>query len=481
MTRALLCLAAIAGAGCVTREPLPPPATPLSATPDEAFRHAPPPTASFRPFVVPDIDVTQLDNGLTLTLVNRPGSPVSAIRVVNRRGGENGPSERAGWSWLVGRLIDEHLDGSHGEGTGNRGIPVIPTVEVIRESASVSVGVSRAHLSLALTTIAHAVQTQSFDGDRVTGARDESLAWLRGEWLARRNLDLQARRLVYGEDHRYALPLRGNIDSLEDLRARDLHAHYQETWRPEDCALIVVGDVDLESLRAMVTESWGGWTVASDPLTITEPEPAMAEESFRTLALQRLSPPGSIFLMVRAPSIRSADFVPFTLLARMLGGMSSARLNGVMSEVHDQPEGVAVRYEPESSSGELSLESSAEFARVGAVLRSITDEMRRLSREGPNAEELETARAMVRERFVARFENEVETADFLGELFLSDASSDQIVRWEEEIGAVGAEGIRRVAGEWLRSDVTPFVVTGELSTLSAGISNAGIGRAVYRR
>lgn len=476
---ALSLAALLSATGCRVREPLPPPASPLSATADEEFRRNPPSPPSFSTFTAPTVEVVSLANGLTVMLLRREASPVTTVRVVNRGGGENGPAERAGWSWLIGELITDDLSGAGAEAL--TGLPVIPSVEVRRDSASVSVTVPRTHLSGAIVELGRAIQTQSFSSEEVTDARVESLAWLRGEWIAHRNLGFQARRLLYGEEHRFAIPLRGSIDTLEDLSSNEIQTHYQATWQPADCALIIVGNVELESVREMVEMSWGGWTVESVPLSTSEVSEPVHEEEFRTLALQHLRSPSSILLLERAPDLGNTDFLPFTLIAHMLGRMSSARLQRTMRETHGAPGGVEVSYRPGATTGELTIESSLATARVGPALRSIVDEMRRLSREGPGSAELETARAMARERFVATFEEGPAAAELLGELFVVGISPDQLASREERFRTITAAEVRHVAREWLRHDRAPFVVTGELSTLSSSISAAGVGRAVYRR
>ena len=51
------------------------------------------------------VHTERLENGLTLILLQRPGSRTAAVRYVTRRGGENGPASLAGRGWFVGKIL----------------------------------------------------------------------------------------------------------------------------------------------------------------------------------------------------------------------------------------------------------------------------------------------------------------------------------------------------------------------------------------
>ena len=101
-------IAAASAAACARQAPppqLPPPLYPLSATPDQDFRRTPPQVGARPPLRVPEVHTERLNNGLTLILLQRPGSRTAAVRYVTRRGGENGPANLAGRAWFVGKIL----------------------------------------------------------------------------------------------------------------------------------------------------------------------------------------------------------------------------------------------------------------------------------------------------------------------------------------------------------------------------------------
>ena len=83
---------------------------------------------------------------------------------------------------------------------------------------------------------------------------------------------MAATQLLYGYDHPYGHPQWGNPAIIKGLKPADLKRFYETHMRPEQAAVIAVGDVALDELKQQLEASLGTWKSAS---------PAPAESGFR--------------------------------------------------------------------------------------------------------------------------------------------------------------------------------------------------------
>ena len=78
---------------------------------------------------------------------------------------------------------------------------------------------------------------------------------------------LAATQLLYGYDHPYGHPQWGNPAVVNGFKPADLKRFYETHIRPEDAAVIAVGDIAMEELKQQLETTLGTWKSVS-------PEPA---------------------------------------------------------------------------------------------------------------------------------------------------------------------------------------------------------------
>ncbi len=482
----LLALSFLASlAACVGGRPqLPPPVMPLSATPVEEFRSAPPeagPTAELR---LPDINVDQLDNGLTLIHLQRPGSHVAAIRFVTRRGGEDGPRNKAGLSWMTGEVIGSHTAGASplGEEHLLEQHGLRPDVTVDRELAALSLWMTTDRLPQALELVARTLREPILLPSNVERARAAAHRQIEFYWSnSERSSISHARRALFGPEHRATYPIWGTRESVSLVTREQIMAHYRATWIPLQSALVVVGDIEHETFVEMANRLFGSWHVPERAPERDQPPLQPPWSGARIMARATSSPQSLVLLMERAPSRRSPDFVAFGVLTRILGQMFSSRLNLMLREERGYSYGVHAQYNARSSDGDLLFVTHVSPRRLSNAMRAVVGELRRLRDEGPTEEELATASILMREELVESMETCASASAYLAELFADGYSPEEILRLERELRELDVARVRAVALRWLRPDEAPMVVTGPQESLGYQIETARVGRWSYLR
>ena len=74
---------------------------------------------------------------------------------------------------------------------------------------------------------------------------------------------LAATQLLYGYEHPYGHPQWGTPAIIKEFKPADLQRFYTTHMRPEQAAVIAVGDIQLDELKQQLEESLGEWKSAS--------------------------------------------------------------------------------------------------------------------------------------------------------------------------------------------------------------------------
>jgi zinc protease len=433
---------------------------------------------------LPEIHVDRLENGLTVIHMPRPGAHVAALRFVTRSGGEDGPASEAGLAWVTGEALVAHTEGDSPLGDEHilEQSGLRPEVTVERDLAALSLWMTTDRLPRALELMAQTLREPTFLPGDVEQAVEDARRQLDFYWASSDESAVShAMGALYGSGHRAALPLWGTGESLGRITREQVAARYRATWSPAESALVVVGDIDHGLLLETAARLFGTWTPAGTPREEVQPAVPPPWTGERIMARPTSSPQSLVMLMERGPARSSPDHVPFIMLTRILGQMFSSRLNLTLREEHGYSYGVHGQYVARRDGGELLLMARVSPHRLRDAMRAVVAELRRLRDEGPTADEMATARALVREELVASLESCGPASAVLAELFADGHGPEELERLEREVREVEAEQVRAVARHWIRPDEAPMVVTGPPESLAPAVETAGLGRWVYLR
>jgi len=480
--RTLALFAALATGACVTGAggpSLPPPVQPLCATPEQPFRREPPSPADPPPYEAPEIVVSELPNGLTVVLLRRRDSPAATITVATRLGGEDGPLRSAGVAWFLGEVLTA---GASGEAPWDshpferRGMT--PDVRVGRDRARLTVQMPGHRLEEMLPLVARVVTAPTLPPEEVEEARRGALSRITG--IQRTPADrawYHARRMLHGEGHRRATPVYGSVDVLRGVTREELLGVHRRTWVPSESVLVVAGDITSERLVQLATESFGSWSNPADAPTEPPPAPTLAHPwtGPRLLAVPSRSHSSTIMVLEHGPSRLDDAFADYSLLAGVIGGIFASRLNLALREERGYSYGVTASFGSDRYGGELAIQTVVAQDRVRESVLAIVAEMGRLRDAGPTEEELESARALMRESLVGDLEVTSSASVLLADVVIDQGGPEDLIRLERRIRAVTVEDVRAAARRWLRPDAAPIVVTGRLPLIEAALQSTGLG------
>ena len=163
---------------------------------------------------------------------------------------------------------------------------------------------------------------------------------------ARRSAQLAFSRVLYGTD----APLRHGADRhrrrrFKTFTADDLRAFYTSAFRPDNAALLVVGDVTADTVMPLLENAVrrleGRRAPAPQHATLpTPPEPAGARRS--TSSTSRARAQSQIRIGWIGVPRSTPDYFPIQVMNTILGGSFTSRLNLNLREKHGYTYGAGV-------------------------------------------------------------------------------------------------------------------------------------------
>ncbi len=253
--RGFLVAASIAGVTLVAQQP------PDRARPPQP---GPPP-----PLNLPAIQKQKLSNGLPVWVVELHEVPVAQVNLLIFSGSSSEPGRKFGIASLTTAMLEQ--------GAGSRSaLEIADAVDYLGadlsagsgfDSSALRLHVPVARLADALPIMADVALRPTFPKDELERQRQQRLtSLLQGRDDPATIAAVTFARVLFGVEHRYGTPMSGTAETIKAFTTDDLRAFYQSVFRPDNAAMLVVGDVKpdtvvphaRETVRQLEAVGFGG-------------------------------------------------------------------------------------------------------------------------------------------------------------------------------------------------------------------------------
>src|SRR5260221_11596879 len=256
--------------------------------------------------------------------------------------------------------------------------------------------------------------------------------------------------------HPYKWPTIGWMQDLENMSWRDARDWYKHWYAPNNAVVVVVGDVEPQTVLAWARRYYGALAPKAIPARKALVEPVQRGPKRVTVKAPAELP--YVRLGYKAPVLRdiAKDWEPFaiSLLAEVLGGSDAARLHQVLVRERRVATSVGADYEMVSRGpGMVFVEAAAAQARSGAELEAgVREVIAGIAAAGVTAEELNRARVQLLAQLVYKRDSFFAQALELGERESCGLSYRDADRFAGRPKAITAEQIRAAAARYLADD-----------------------------
>ena len=250
--------------------------------------------------------------------------------------------------------------------------------------------------------------------------------------------------------HSYQWTPIGNMNHLRAAQAAELQEFFNRYYVPNNAVLVIAGDIDVEAARALVRRYFA-WVPRGEDVRRdipTEPEPTQA----RRREVNYRVPLAKVMIGYPAAPHQSDDNCPLSLLATILGGGRSARLDRAL--VHG-PEPLCV----DAGASNWALADAGVFVLSATVLagrdadqveQALAEAVADVREKGVAPKELDKAKTLARVRLIRRRETATGIAAELGTEALIGDDAERVNRRLAEIDAATVDDVKAAAARYLR-------------------------------
>jgi len=461
------------------------PTTPQSdakkAAPKDFSANLPKPKPDPR-FTLPQIQRRKLSNGLDVLLVKHDELPVVSMNLVLKTGAAADAPERAGLASLTAGLLDEGtktrsaLDISNqlaaigaqlGTGSG-------------RDASSVTLRTLTRQLDKALDIYADVITNPAFPKDELERARSSRLAQLAQlHDNANAVADLIFASLIYGRKHPYGQPAIGDVASVTGVSVEDPRRFYETYYRPNNAALVVVGDVQAETLLPKLERAFANWKAGEVPAVKFSAPPARERAT-----IYIVDKPGAAQSVINIGQLgverASPDYFPLLVMNTILGGGFVSRINLNLREDKGYSYGARSSFDFRRSPGPFTASAGVQTAFTKESVVEFLKELRGIRGEIPVTDrELETAKQALIRGFPRSFETPDQIASRLSDNVLYNLPDSYFNNYITSVRAVSKADVNRVANRYLDPSKLAILVVGDRQVIEPGLrSLEGVGESV---
>ncbi|RLB48030.1 MAG: hypothetical protein DRJ42_24135 [Deltaproteobacteria bacterium] len=443
-------------AACGARHPLPEPTEPLVSTARGALPATPPALGADEDASLPTVRHIRLETGLTVRHVHQEGWPTTTVYLVSARGGEVYPRTEAGLSrlsnWSLARTASGLLEG------------IVVASRVNGEASSLGATVLPEQVAGLLAALGRVVTDASPPDEVIEDIRIAQLNsmrdYQRSSGGAARMTSLEN---LYGSRHHLAGSPWGDVDVVADTSPADVRAAAAGRWSPSSSALVVVGDIDPQTLDSLAAESFASF-VDRPGQSPSIPRP-QDRPSRSVMAFHDGGEAADIVLSDRGPRIDADDSLAFQALMVLAGGHFSSRINQSLRVQHTLTYGAHAGYKASRFAGTYSLELTVPNDAVEETLEILEEQLHGLHQTPPTSAELARVKRLLESSLRAALDDNSRTASRIAYGWVRGQPRDLFTERMAAIRALTSEQLHAAALEWVRPGEVPIVVAGDLNTI----------------
>ncbi|MBA3440073.1 MAG: insulinase family protein [Pyrinomonadaceae bacterium] len=423
-------------------------------------------------FTLPRIERRRLSNNLDVLIVQHAELPIVTMNLVLKTGAAGDAPESAGLASLTADMLDEGTETRSALDISNQLAAIGARLGTGAgwDSSAAQFTTLTKHLDHAMEIYADVITNPAFPLNELNRLRDTRLAALKQR---RDNAGLIAdvvyASLLYGRKHPYGHPLIGDEASLGGITEGDVRRFYETYYRPNNAALVVVGDVEPEALVKKLEQIFAGWKQADVPaVNITQPP---ARDRATIYLVDKPGAAQSVIAIGQIGVERSTpDYFPLFVMNTLLGGQFSSRINMNLREEKGYTYGARTSFDYRRKAGPFIATAGVQTAVTKEAVVEFLKELRGIRGEMPVKEaELEFSKQAIIRGFPRGFETPEQIAGRLTEVVLYGLPDDYFNNYIERVRAVTVADVSRVASRYLDPSKMAILVVGDRQSVEPSL------------
>ncbi len=395
------------------------------------------------------------------------------MNLVVKTGGAADPTERGGLASMTASMLDEGTTRRSALDISNELASIGASLNTGAgwDSSSASLLSLKRHLDRALDIFADVVISPSFPDSEMSRLRDQRLTALKQQ---RDNATAIAgvaySTVLYGRQHPYGHSLIGDETSVGALASADVRKFYESYYRPNNAALIVVGDVTAAEVVPKLERAFAKWQRGHVPAVDVTAAPLERNRNVIYL-VDRPGAAQSVLHIGHVGVPRSnPDYFPLLVLNQLLGGQFISRVNLNLRENKGYTYGARTQFDYRRGAGPFTASAGVQTAVTKESVAEFLKELRGVRGEMPvTAEELLYAKQSLTRGFPRTFETPANIAGRLEDIVVYELPDDYFNNYLARVNSVTLEDLTRVANRYINPSRLAILVVGDRKVIEKGL------------
>jgi predicted Zn-dependent peptidase len=273
--------------------------------------------------------------------------------------------------------------------------------------------------------------------------------------------------LAYGANHPYGEF--ATVENTENVTLEDVEKFYNSYFKPGNAYLVVVGDVKTSEVKKLARKNFGSWE-AGAPNEKDLPIVGNVDET----QINLVDMPNAVQSELRLQNtidlkMSDEDYFPVLVANQILGGSFGSYLNMNLREDKGYTYGARTSTGADKYASRFVAQASVRNAVTDSAIVESLKEIRRIKTEPVDPEMLENAKSKFAGDFVLRLEQPSTIANYALNVKTNDLSEDFYETFLQNINAVTAEDIQRVANKYYQTDNMRLIVAGKASEIAENL------------
>jgi predicted Zn-dependent peptidase len=267
-------------------------------------------------------------------------------------------------------------------------------------------------------------------------------------------------------DHALGRPVLGTPDTLATFGHTKVKSYYDQIYFPGNFVIAAAGNLEHEHVIELAMEYFSSLKARESQLKSTTPAPASSIIMRNKLELEQ----SHLVIGAPCPSALSDDRYVASILSAVLGGGMSSRLFQSIREERGLVYTIFSSTNLFADCGYFTIYAGTSTERLTETIAAATSELRKIKQEPIGLEELERNKDQLKASLMLNLESTSSRMSSLAQHEMNFAryiSPDEII---EQVDAVSAEDVHRLANQVFRSDALAITVLGDLDGFTLGRS-----------
>ena len=421
-----------------------------------------------------------LPNGLRVVVHTDRKAPIVAVNIWYHVGSKDEPAGRTGFAHLFEHLMfqsSENHDGEYFEpfkqvgATGQNGTTNTDRTNYFENVPTTALDMALWMESDRMGHLVGAIDQAALDEQRGVVQNEKR----QGENQPYGQVWEQLNRALYPVGHPYHHSVIGSMNDLNAASLDDVKTWFRTWYGPNNAVLVLAGDIDLATAKEKAARYFG--SIPAGP-TMAQPKVDVAKRPADTREVMTDKvPQARIYRAWNVAQVGTTDVDQLQLLAYVLGGAKSSRLSQRLQHQDKLVDNISAgAYASQLGSNFMVMATVKQGQDPAKVEKIIDEEIERLLKDGPTAEELARAKTGSRAAFIRGIERIGGfggKADALAECTVYTGDPGCFRTSLANIDKATAADLKRLGAQWLdKGSHTLVVEPGERVALKEDPSQA---------